>query len=93
MAPNLEATTLWLRQAGAFRAADEGVQAVPGAVGWGPRGWESSMEGGDVSSSQTKLPSLSWLICISLCIHLHATFWKGLTFNCCLSPIFRGSAY
>lgn len=38
------------------------------------------MEGGDVSSSQPKLPSLGWFICILLCIHLHATFWKGLTF-------------
>lgn len=38
------------------------------------------MEGGDVSSSQPKLPSPSWFICILLCIHLHATFWKGPTF-------------
>ena len=48
--------------------------------GLGQKGWEANMEGGDVSSSQPKLPSLGWFICILLCIHLHATFWKGLTF-------------
>lgn len=38
------------------------------------------MEGGDVSSSQPKLPSLGWFICILLWIHLHSTLWKGPTF-------------
>ena len=38
------------------------------------------MEADDVSASQPKLPSLGWFICILVCIHLHATFWKGPTF-------------
>lgn len=63
------------------------------------RGTQSSGIGGqhsrsDVSSSRTKVPSLSWLICILLCIHLHATFWKGPTFfSSCLSPIFGVSVF
>lgn len=30
MAPTLEATVLWFRHAGVFRAADQATQAVPG---------------------------------------------------------------
>ena len=96
MVPDREATILWFTQARAVEAAEKAVLAVLGvgrSGGLGQRRWEASVEGGDVSSSQTKLPSLSWLICILLCIHLHATFWKGLTVSCCRSPIFRVSVH
>lgn len=86
--PALEATVSWLRQAGVLRAADKAVWL---ARGWG-RGGGGQHGRGDVSFSQPKLPSLGWLICILLCIHLHATFWKGLIFfKCCLSLISRVS--
>ena len=69
-----------LRLLGMLECSEQQTRLLWLSRGLGQMGWEASMEGGDVSSSQPKLPSLGWFICILLCIHLHATFWKGLTF-------------
>lgn len=91
MAPTLEAAILWLRQARVLRAADKAAPAGAGRPG-------AAAEAGGrpvwkwVTLLQPKLPSPSWPICILLCIHLHATFWKGpIFFGRCFSLIPRVS--